>query len=209
MTAIRKLILGSAASVTALGFAAGAALASGPVVYNEPEVMVAPMPAPALSWAGLYGGLSYSRVSGSAEVVGLGTDDMDSDNGFGAFVGYNWQNGGFVFGGELSYTNFDSTYPLVPGSYQRDSLELRARAGYAFNRVMVYGFVGAARSEIGAPGFDLNQTGPVYGLGVEAMVTSNMSVGLEFARRDVDADVLGTTVESELDTVSLRVGYHF
>ncbi|MCW1931118.1 outer membrane protein [Pararhodobacter zhoushanensis] len=208
MTAIRKLILGSAASVTALGFAAGAALASGPVVYNEPEVMVAPMPAPALSWAGLYGGLSYSRVSGGVTDP-AGLPDLESDNGFGAFVGYNWQRGGFVFGGELNYTNFDTSFVGFPGTYQRDSLDLRARAGYAFNRVMVYGFVGAARSTIGSGGTDFTQTGPVYGLGVEAMVTSNMSVGLEFARRNVDADVLGTTVESELDTVSLRAAYHF
>ncbi len=210
MTKMRNVLFTSALSVATLGFASGAALASGPVPYVEPQVVTVAPQVQAYSWAGFYGGLSYSRVTGGVTANTAGPlPDFVGDNGAGAFVGYNWQSGGFVFGGELSYIDF--TTPLVgfPAASQQNALELRARAGYAFDRVMVYGFVGAARSRIVEGAVTLNQTGVSYGLGVQALVTRNMFVGLELARRDVEGTALGQTVSSDIDTVSLRVGFQF
>jgi opacity protein-like surface antigen len=114
-----------------------------------------------------------------------------------------------VFGAELAYTSFNTPYVGFPNSLQENALELRARAGYAFDRVMVYGFVGAARSTLTDVGVEVRQTGVSYGLGMQALVTQSMFVGVELARRDVSGDALGFTVGSDIDTVSLRAGFQF
>ncbi|WP_127106124.1 outer membrane protein [Pararhodobacter zhoushanensis] len=207
MTKILKLSLGSAASVVALVVASGAALASGPVVYVEPEVMVAPMPAPQYSWEGFYGGLSYSSVRGHVDASGT-IASMDNDTGPGAFVGYNWQRGNVVFGGELNYTDFDTPYPGFINR-QRNALELRGRVGYAANNVLFYGFVGAARSEIFGSGSWNNQSGHSYGLGVQYHITRGAFVGLEAVRREVGANIGGVQADTQIDSVAFRLGYQF
>ena len=200
MSKMRTFFLGSAATALTLGFASQAALA----------VDTRDHTAPALSWAGFYGGLSHSRVSGH----GLNSRmlfDFTTTDGLGGFVGYNWQRGGFVFGGELSYIDFDTSY-WMPYVHQSNTLELRARGGYAAGNVMVYGFVGGARSALttawGMGGTPENQDGYVYGFGLEAMVASNVSVGIELARRRLELS--GRSTDGVfIETVSVRVGYHF
>jgi len=212
MLKIRNVLLTSAISVAAMGFASGVALASGPVTIVEQQpVTIAPArPAPTLSWEGFYAGLNYARVTGDGTETTTSTSaDFESDNGFGVFAGYNWQRGNFVFGGELAYNDF--TLPVVgfPGVEVENSLELRARAGYAFDRVMVYGFVGAARSDANIFADSISMTGYSYGIGAQALVTRNMFVGLELARRDIDGTYGAFEADAKIDTVSLRVGFQF
>jgi len=210
MTSTKSLVIRVSALALACALPIVPALASGPVA-PPPQVVDYVMPAPAFDWAGAYGGLSVSSVSGRInENTGGGVfPDLDSDTGFGGFVGYNWQRGNFVFGGELSYTSFDTAYVGFPVSFQQNVLELRARAGYSFDRVLAYGFVGAARSRLDDAGTIYNQTGVTYGLGVQAMIARNFFAGLEVARRDVSDTVGGATIGSDIDTITLRIGYQF
>lgn len=200
----------ASASVLALGLAAGVAQASGPVtVFVEDSVVIAP---PAVTnWAGFYGGLSYGAVAGDIyEITGGGAfPDLDSDTDFGAFVGYNWQRGNFVFGGEFTYTRVDNPFVGFPASIQDDVYELRARGGYAVNNVLVYGFVGGATSRIVDVGTIYDQTGVSFGLGAAVMLRSRFSVGIEAARRRVSGTTGASTLGSNIDTLMLRGAFHF
>lgn len=213
MTTISRIALRSAASALALGvgLASGAAFASGPVTVTPPEVYVTPAPAPVRDWGGFYGGLSYSSISGeiNENIPGGIFPPLNGDNGAGAFIGYNVQRGNFVFGGELSYISFDTAYVGFPTSFQQNATELRARAGYAMNNVLFYGFVGAAQSRVNDGGTIFDQTGVSYGIGGQFMVRGGAFVGLELARRDVSGTNGGNTLGSFIDTVSLRLGYQF
>ena len=75
-----------------------------------------------------------------------------------------------------------------------------------------YGFVGAARSELtmayGMGGTPDAETGYVWGLGAEMMMTERMSVGLELARREVYLDQT-SGLGAQIDTATLRVGFRF
>lgn len=207
MTSITTLATRVSAIALACTLPLVPALASGPVAPPPPVVDYV-MPAPAFDWAGAYGGLSYSSVSGRVTQSPGALPDLDSVNGWGAFAGYNWQRGNFVFGPELSYIDFDTGYVGFP-ERQRNALELRARAGYAVNNVMFYGFVGAARSELFGLGVWNSQNGVSYGLGAQFHVRSNVFVGVEAARRNMSATIGGANVENDIDTITLRIGYQF
>lgn len=203
-----KLVLAATASMAAL--TASAALASGPVTVAPPEVVYTPA-APVRDWSGAYGGLSYSTISGAiTENVfsPLTTPDFDNTTGAGVFAGYNWQRGNFVFGGEVSFINFDSQY-IGFVNHQQDALELRGRAGYAFDSVLVYGFLGAARSTITSGLTDFTMDGYSFGVGLQALVTDHVFVGAEIARRTVNFTNAFNDITTDIDTISLRVGYQF
>lgn len=209
MSMSKKIALAAAGSILAL--TATSALASGPVVVTPPEVVYTAPVAAAHNWAGAYGGLSFSRVTGGVnENTGGGVQpDLESDTGFGLFAGYNWQSGNLVYGGELNYTNFSTPFVGFPATTQENALELRARVGYAMDNVLLYGFVGGARSTVEGGGTSLTQNGVSYGLGAQMAFSNNMFAGLELARRDVSGSVGGATLGSDIDTVSLRVGFQF
>lgn len=211
MSMSKKIILAATGSLLAL--TATSALASGPVaVQPVPEVVYTAPVATAHNWAGGYGGLSFSRVSGGINentTPGGVTPDMEGDNAFGVFAGYNWQSGNLVYGGELNYTHFATPFVGFPGSQQENVIELRARLGYAVNNVLIYGFVGAARSSIEDGGISASQNGVSYGLGAQMAFRNNMFAGLEVGRRDVSGDVPTGTVGTDIDTATLRVGFQF
>ena len=208
MSMNKTLAFAAAASVLALG--ATSALAAGPVTVAPVEPVYTPAPAPVQDWAGAYGGLSFSGISGAlTENTGGALSDLDSDTGFGLFAGYNWQSGNLVYGGELSYTDFSAPYTAFPGSSQDNALELRARLGYAMDNVLFYGFVGGARSDLALAGTNYDMTGVSYGLGAQYLFSNGAFAGLELGRRDVSDTVAGNTVSADIDTVSLHAGFQF
>lgn len=208
MSISKTIAFSAAASMLALG--ATSAMAAGPVVVTPAEPVYTPAPAPVRDWSGAYGGLSFSGVSGGMnENTGGPLLDLDSDTGLGLFAGYNWQSGNLVYGGELNYTNFSTPFTGAAGSSVDDSLELRARVGYAMDNVLLYGFVGAARSDATFGAADYNLTGVSYGLGAQYQFTNGVFAGLELGRRDVSDTVGGNTLGADIDTVSLRVGFQF
>lgn len=136
---------------------------------------------------------------------------FDSSFTGGLFAGYDRQFGRFILGGVVDANFADirqrqSGFSNTPAFYHEDrEIDFmatgRLRFGYAFNdRVMAYLTGGLAyahvdydfKSNTGATvvsrGGDSSQFGYVVGLGVEARVTRNISLGLEYLYTNLGDD---------------------
>jgi opacity protein-like surface antigen len=174
-----------------------------------PPIVAAPF-----LWDGFYAGPSL----GQAFTPGSGRGDFAG----GVQFGYTWQLGIPVFGVEADLQGLN-------GSAIDSLASLRARAGFAMGRVLVYGTFGVAGVETRPrlvlantfAGPDLlsnrreTRAGVVAGAGVEAFVSEAFSLKAEYLYAKLgDYDVfasLGGRVRLPLDAHIVRVGlnYHF
>lgn len=135
-------------------------------------------------------------------------DDRDGLEG-GIQAGFDYQAGGFVVGLVADYDRSRvrdsvSAFSTTPARYTmtrrlRDSATLRARAGFAMDRTLVYGTAGFARGRIrnsfstsnAANSFtgNGNETGWGYavGGGVEQRLGRSFSIGLQYLYKNIDA----------------------
>ena len=186
-------------------------------------------------WGGPYGGVSlgsdWGMMPGSATILPTGPIPR-SDQGFthrdnatitgGGQAGYNfqlfnnWVLGveGDIKGGGPSYTSTVTGTPpaggFAPGTRFQTSSDynasIRLRAGYAYDRFLLYGTGGVAFAPVtvkatytaatpgGATGSVSNSTtliGGTYGGGLEYAVTPNISVAGEYRHTDYGADHMG------------------
>ena len=202
--------------------------------HLQPTGPAAPGALGPVSWGGFYGGGHFGGITNLSPVIGStaladgengspGTRGIDGGGGGGGAVafaglqrnpsviggvhlGYNWQAGGFVYGGEGDFgVSTDENHRLL-GS-------VRARLGFTSGSFLVYGTGGAAFNDneatraifatnggnggnggavILAPGgaggaggqalaFTKSDTqvGFVVGAGLESKITDRISVGLE------------------------------
>jgi outer membrane immunogenic protein len=201
----RFLTLGCVAAVlTATPLAAQAADAARPI-YRTPAGVV-------YDWTGFYLGAHVGFAS------------TDGDSGFigGGQAGFNYQVGQWVFGveGQMSGTSIsNSEVIVVPGAIGRADASLdwistlAGRAGFAFDRWLVYGKLGAAWAHGsgnvsvmglggGAPmSFSDTVSGWMLGVGTEYALRDNWSVKLEYNRMEFDP---GT-----INVVKAGVNYRF
>jgi len=216
---MRKLLLAS----TFLVAAAGTAFAADAVVYEEP----APVDVSFFSWTGGYvgiqGGYGWSDVDVSVG-DGLFDGSFDPDGGFvGGLVGFNYQINQFVIGAEADINKawIGDSVTVGPADVDAD-LEwfgsVRARAGVAFDRTLVFatGGVAFAHSDVDTNFGDdtLNFTGWTVGAGVEHAFTDNWTVRGEyryydFGNEDVGGLPLDANADFTMSTVSLGVAYKF
>lgn len=161
----------------AASLAANGALADD-MMYGAPSALAAP---PA-SFGGVEFGLDLGGGWGST-----GPYDLSGFVG-GGHVGYNFQTGGFVGGVEadLLLSNASGNVSAV-SSISTDTLDsLRARAGYAFGPVLVYGTLGGAYSSMSytnaAGTYNTSLGGYVFGLGGEYAMLPNISLRGELRR---------------------------
>lgn len=199
---------------------AGAALLATPALATE-------------QWGGLYTGLSlgvgfnpgdngeleFRRADGSDN--GAAIDAAFGDNFDGKFnagsltgveLGYNLQQGNWVYGAQLSIALADlsqeqSAFSATPASYvecrEIDTLStLTARIGYATaTPFLPYATLGAAYGDVdyswqgnsgafrGDNGDDDRNIGYIVGVGVEAKITERLSAAFEYQYVDLgDAD---------------------
>ncbi len=153
-------------------------------------LVVAASAAPALAqtgrpgnWQGVYVG---GTIGGAA-----GKTSSANTSGFtgNAHVGVNGQFDRVILGVEADagltssgHTSFNTKF--------RQGLNgtMRARAGFAFDRVMVYGTGGVAMSNFSASGNgqkrDMTRAGTVLGAGAELMLTDNVAARAEYLRYD-------------------------
>lgn len=206
---------------------------------------VALPPAPDLpafySWTGIYAGLQGGYSWGSNRVrIGAPVGPFaplefraNGDSGFGgAHAGFNYQFGSVVLGieGDVEAMNSRSRFDGA-GIGARISQDwqgsARARIGYAFDRLLVYGTGGASFTEferrVFAPaGFGERltsaRTGWNLGAGVNFAFTDNLILGAEYRYTDFGKNRFegsgvfpGLTGEQELTAHSARasIAYKF
>ena len=252
---MKRLLLSAAAA--ALISAAAVSLIPGEAAAADlvaaPPVVVEPLPV-AHDWTGpyfgLHGGYGWGNVEGDDDDFD-GDGDVDLFDGndlsgglFGAQLGYNYQWNWLVLGveGDATWSFIDSDdddlfddddddFDRLGLSAEVDWLaSIRARAGLAANRFMVYGtggvgFAGFSHEfDDDADFFDgdddsSTQTGWVLGAGAEFLAWrantrgDNVTVGAEYLHYEFSdvAEFPGTNgdVDGDVDVVRLRINWKF
>ncbi len=151
-------------------------------------------------WTGFYigvnGGGGWGRSSWDNAVSPTGGFDL-SGGLVGGTVGFNLQNGPFVFGveGDVDWSNIKgtTTNAVCPAGCETRNDWLgtaRGRIGYAFDRLLPYVTGGAAFGNVKAsiPGFsgaEDTRVGWTAGAGVEYAFTNNLSAKVEYLHVDL------------------------
>jgi outer membrane immunogenic protein len=202
-TTLSSVMLASAATVS------DAADSPRAPVYRVPP----PLP-PYYLWSGFYVGAH----------VGSGWFDSNGVTGTSGFigggqVGYNFQMNNWVFGleADLSGTTIGGSVggPFVGASWGVDwASTLTTKVGYAFDRWLVYGKVGAGWIHssasvsvlfLGNASFEGTTSAAVFGVGTEYALGSNWSAKVEYNVFDLGNDsVIGT---STFQTLKAGVNY--
>lgn len=167
------------ASLSALALLTGAAAAADlPAPVMAPAPMYSPTPI-AYNWSGFYVGAHGG--------YGFGGGAFDDGFVIGGHIGVNWQYNNFVLGaeGDGSFVDWGNTDAVGTA---------RLRAGFALDRMMIYGTGGVALQ-------DFNDVGWTAGGGVEYALTDNVSAGVEYLHYDFDND--------DSDVVRGRISYKF
>lgn len=195
------------ASVMTLVISSSAFAADLPL-YKSPPPVAAPF-----SWGGLYAGLQLGYQFGSVETTAFGTrtgivagssNPVPKSVTAGGHVGYNYMLPAFtLFGGgsfvgvegDVATTTGQKSYTLagIASSY-RNQIEgsIRGRAGFAFDRFLVFGTAGAAfgslRNTYTSKGlidyYAKEQTGYTLGAGLEYALGNRWSVRAEYRFTD-------------------------
>jgi len=188
---LKSLLLGSAAGFVAIP---GAHAADLPL-----KAAAAPVAVPAASWQGWYAGIHL----GAASVGGdnWGYDDVNQYGSRGTVfigggqLGYNWQNGNFVYGWEgdisgLTDSHVNSLDSCCSGQYGNNInwlSTIRGRMGLAVGNTMGYVTAGVAVGGVdntqhfsfGDYSNSKTRWGWAVGGGIEHMWNSKWTIGLE------------------------------
>jgi len=197
---MRKLLLSGSVSLIALAGLAGAANA---------QTMMFQGPVP--NWAGPYVGVEGGYGWGSSrhtDTGGFDSGSFSTQGGLaGGTLGYNWQNGPWVFGaeGDISWADISGATAgggacggAVPncGTRLSDLGTMRGRIGYSLGPIMPYATAGLAvgnvhggegdNSGIGASGVGSTyRVGWTAGAGVEDQFSPRWSAKLEYLHVDL------------------------
>ena len=168
------------------------------------------------SWSGPYIGAHIAYAWGLFDTDVAGGDIEGSGAIGGVLAGYNWQVDQFVVGveGDWSATDFRGNRSAPPIAMRGTAdwlASLRARAGIAFDRYLVYGTGGVAFSDIELAGFGSGGTqgGWTIGAGIEGAVSDNVTARIEYSFTGFPARnhaLGGAAVRSDLDLHAIRAG---
>lgn len=210
----------SVLAATVLTVVASAAVA--PVAHAADPQLFTPATPVVYDWSGAYVGLSAGASWESFDTaIGAPLAQTNFDaSGFtgGAFGGMNFQNGPFVYGVELdvNFNTADASGVIagIPVTAQTDWFStLRGRAGFAFDRYMIYGTGGVAVGdvELSAAGTSFSDTrfGWTAGAGIEAALTENFTLRGEYLYTDLgkaSGTLGGSPFSTEFDSHTVRAG---
>ncbi len=206
---MKKILL---SSVALLGLATGAMAADLPS-RRAPAPIVAAVPV--FTWTGFYVGVNAGYGWNTNDTITIGGErfDLDDDGGFvgGAQAGYNYQIGSFVVGleGDIQYADFGNDRIVFANG---DIVEfdngdwfgtVRARAGVAFDRALIYATGGFAFAD--------GATGWTVGGGLEYAFTDNLSAKIEglYVNLDQDDNFLGIDNDAEFGVVRAGLNFRF
>ena len=207
-----------------LGTAAHAADLPGRMAPPAPAVAAVPV----FTWTGFYVGVNagYGWNTNDDDVVINGTTyEVDDEGGFvgGGQIGYNYQIGSFVVGLEtdLQYADIggDNDFAGISNGDDDDGNwfgTVRARAGYAFDRALIYATGGLAYGKIsnGFSASDDTSVGWTLGAGVEYAFTNNLTAKVEglyvnLEQDDDDLPVIAGSDETEFGMIRAGLNYKF
>lgn len=194
-----------------------------PVVVAAPAAVVQAQPVvQAPGWGGFYLGAQAGTVGVESEINDPDFSDftLEFDGSlYGVHVGYMYDLGNFVLGGEFDYDmiNLDevtSGFPgdVISGDVDEDGsvMRLKARAGYNLGRFLPYATAGIARLSLDDRPFgDETTDGTFVGVGAVFKATDNILIGAEFLRHQFDEAFGDDALDLEADTLSLRASYRF
>jgi len=177
---------------------------------------------PAFGWGGVYVGLNGGYGWGSSDWSGsVGTGSVSPGGGlFGATIGFNIQNGGFVYGleGDLSgswirsSTSTGTGICSVPGCQIQTSwfATARGRVGYAFDRALPYLTAGAAfgdvqMSTVGGLSATSDRAGWTVGAGIEYGILGPWSAKAEYLYANLGTASCGTAICSGATSANYTV----
>lgn len=223
-----------------LRFAAVALLLSTTSVFAAdlapaPVEPIAPIAYAPFDWTGFYVGVNVGGAWNDSKWSGFAAPSFNTNGSgviYGGQIGYNYQINQFVLGleGDFNGSSVDKKNQCsnVAGSVCRTEQNwlgsIRARAGYAFDRLLIYGTGGVAFTD-----YDFSQTaalpqswgsgsrtGWTAGLGVEYAITDHITAGVEwkyydFGRKTGSGGVAPAAVrfnETE-NTVIAKLNYKF
>jgi len=177
---------------------------AGGMVEPVTEPMIAPvMMAPVnADWTGFYAGgqLGYGEVSSNNVAV--------NGNGAagGVHMGYRYDFGQFVAGGELAYNGTNGK--KGPANKLNSVTQLKLMGGYDLGSTLVYATAGAAYGKATIAGVDRSDTGYLLGLGMDYAINDKWTVGAEAVHHRVD-NFDGTATNVRANSLQMRVGYRF
>ena len=207
---MKQIYLAASVLIAAVAGATGAALSDGAPSYDyAPAHAQVSNPWNGL-YVGLHGGYAWQDVDGIFNSAGAPTALSSIDlNGaiVGGQLGYNWQSGQFLLGIEGDASTLANGGDAVVGAALPGAATLgadmnylasiRGRLGWAINNWLLYGSVGWGFSRFefteSVPSLPFNgrqhldDSGLVYGGGVEWMLAYGVSLRAEYLRYDLGA----------------------
>lgn len=169
-------------------------------------------------WTGAYGGVHFGGIHGefdnSVPALPGPTGDSTSTIG-GVQLGYNHQNGSYVFGGEIDLSLMELFGDSPGGRFEENLMgSLRLRAGKLHNETLFYGTLGVAWTEMemsltGVGTSSDTEAGIILGGGAEWWLRDNLSARAEALYVDAPKttqNVGGTATSGGSENVILRAG---
>jgi outer membrane immunogenic protein len=223
----RTVLCGTALFALAVLSCAAKAADLPPWTASGPPALLPGIP---FSWTGFYFGpnvgYGWSTSSPSASgpgILGSGSENTSGVNA-GVQLGFNWQINSWVFCYEsdvqASDQNGSASYA---GIAEHDKLPwfgtTRIRAGYAFDRILLYGTGGASYGQVtgtltGALNTSISQitVGWTAGAGTEVAFAHNWSAKIEYLYVDlgnIDTAVGKVLVNSNFSSNMIRIGVNY
>lgn len=161
-------------------------------------------------WQGFYlgGRVNMQNLGISGVPIGI-----DPEINAGVFGGYNHAVApDFVLGAELGYDSKLDYTVAGTGLDLENNISLRGRGGYAFGNSLLYGSLGYGWTDwdVAAAGISGSGQGISYGVGLETMLTENITTRFEYTRTNYDfsGPALGGR-DGEVDAFTVGVAYKF
>ncbi|RAS13497.1 outer membrane protein [Ensifer adhaerens] len=216
---IRSVLVAIIAACAVAQTAMGADLAAD---LSQPPAPVA-QPSPGFVWTGGYVGLQGGGGWLNGDFSAPGSSASEDFNGglLGAFAGFNFQQGDWVYGieGDVNYNWNDKTFDVGGTSTEVGtdvSGAIRGRVGYLLNdKALLYGAGGWAvtRGFVDVPGASKEKetfNGWTIGAGVDYSFTDSVFGRAEYRYNDYgDKDFGGVNVDLDQHQFTVGVGVKF
>lgn len=201
-----------AIAIAGLALAGATAARAADIPGMAPAYAPPPQPAvyAAYNWMGPYVGVNAGLQWG--DITNNPTEP--SGAAVGAQVGYNWQSGHLVIGGEtdIQWSNTDDM--IAPWKFSNPWFgTARGRVGYAWNNVLLYGTGGFAYGgiELNSGGLSQDRThyGWTLGAGAEVGLTPNWTAKVEYLYFDLTDRTYFIGTANGLESGLVRVGVNY